>query len=497
MRSNNIEILQRHTLTDDALHTGKADAELVLQQFTHAADTAVPQVVDVIGLADPVCKAVQIIDRSKDVIGDDMFWHKVFHMLADGVLQRISGVLLHQFAQKNTADLFLHPDLGRIEIHIMRHVHHAVGEDADFLPVNDEVEHHDTGFVNQPRLFTGQDLTLLGNDLSGGGVGNHAAQLISDDARIKRELLVEFIAADIGQFVAAAVIEKAFQQHFCRLHRGRIARAQLAVNLNQALIAILAGILFDGGEHALVLAVDLLQAFVGHGADGLFGDAAQPSGGIVLVVCAHCTQEPGNGKLAVLVNADVEHVVAVGLILQPGAVVRNHRGGINVQHGLVYITAEINARRADNLGNDNTFRTVDDKGTSLGHDREVAHEDLLFLDLFRLFIAQADAHLQGAGVRGVTGFALLFGVLRCVIHGIVDKAQLQIAGVVRNGVHILENFLQAGVQKPRIRAFLNLQQIRHVHDLRRTGKALAQCFPVENISWHWHTLLIQERTGAL
>ena len=39
-------ILQGHALTDDALHAGEADAELVLQQLTNAADAAVAQMVD-------------------------------------------------------------------------------------------------------------------------------------------------------------------------------------------------------------------------------------------------------------------------------------------------------------------------------------------------------------------------------------------------------------------------------------------------------------------
>ena len=43
-----------HSLPDDTLHAGKADAELVLQQLAHAADAAVAQVVDIIGGAETV-----------------------------------------------------------------------------------------------------------------------------------------------------------------------------------------------------------------------------------------------------------------------------------------------------------------------------------------------------------------------------------------------------------------------------------------------------------
>ena len=177
--------------------------------------------------------------------------------------------------------------------------------------------------------------------------------------------------------------------------------------------------------------------------------------------------------------------------------IRDHRGGVDAQHGLIHIATEINTGRADNLRDDHALGTVDDEGAAVCHHREISHKDFLFLDLFGLLVAETDTDLQGTGIRCVARLALLFRVLWCVIHGVVDEAQLQVAGIVRDGIHILENFLQAGVQEPLIRALLNLQQVRHVHDLRCAGKTLSQRFPVENISWHWHTLLIQERPGEL
>ena len=42
------KILQGHTLADNTLHTGEADAELVLQQLADAANAAVAEVVDIV-----------------------------------------------------------------------------------------------------------------------------------------------------------------------------------------------------------------------------------------------------------------------------------------------------------------------------------------------------------------------------------------------------------------------------------------------------------------
>ncbi|MNI82926.1 hypothetical protein D3C73_1396860 [compost metagenome] len=62
LRSNCIRILNRHSLTHYALHTGQTDTELVLQQFTYGTQTAVPQVVNIIRVADTVQQINKVAD---------------------------------------------------------------------------------------------------------------------------------------------------------------------------------------------------------------------------------------------------------------------------------------------------------------------------------------------------------------------------------------------------------------------------------------------------
>ena len=54
LRRNNLSILNRHTLSYNALHTCQTNAELVLQQLANAAYTTVAKMVDVISSAKPV-----------------------------------------------------------------------------------------------------------------------------------------------------------------------------------------------------------------------------------------------------------------------------------------------------------------------------------------------------------------------------------------------------------------------------------------------------------
>ncbi len=88
-----VQILHGHALADDALHTGEADAELVLQQLAHAAQAAVAQMVDVVGRADAVGQAVQVVDGGKDVVDDDVLGNQVVLLALDQLLQLLAGVL--------------------------------------------------------------------------------------------------------------------------------------------------------------------------------------------------------------------------------------------------------------------------------------------------------------------------------------------------------------------------------------------------------------------
>ena len=120
----------------------------------------------------------------------------------------------------------------------------------------------------------------------------------------------------------------------------------------------------------------------------------------------------------------------------------------------------------------------------MGHQREIAHEDLLLLDLARLLIVQAHPHLHGSGIGGVPRLALLHVVLGLLIHAVINEAQLQIAGIVHDGSHVSEYLAQAGVQEPLVGFLLDLQQVGHRHHFLVTGKVLAECLAVVLVFRH-------------
>ena len=239
-----------------------------------------------------------------------------------------------------------------------------------------------------------------------------------------------------------------------RIHRGGLAGTQPLIDLDEGLLPVVGGgVLFDGGQDALVVAEELADLRVG--------------------LDAQRTDQGGDGQLAVFVDADIEDIVDVRLIFQPGAAVRDHGAGMAGLFRAVVVQAVIDARGTDDLGDDDTLRAVDDKGAAVGHELEIAHEDLLLLDLFGLLVPQTDADLQRGGIGGIPLLALDDAVFRGVLQRVIQEGQFQVAGIVRNGAHIFEDGAQPLVQEPLIGFLLDFNEVWHLQDFIRPGKALA------------------------
>ena len=114
----------------------------------------------------------------------------------------------------------------------------------------------------------------------------------------------------------------------------------------------------------------------------------------------------------------------IRLIFQPCAAVRDHGRGVDVLVCLVHRVAVIHAGAADDLRDNDALRAVDDEGAAVGHQREIAHEDLLILDLAGLLVEQTDAHLDGLCVGRVAFLAFLDRVLGLFVEGVVKEGQL-------------------------------------------------------------------------
>ncbi len=466
LRRHDVEILDGHALADDALHAGKADAELVLQQLSHAAQAAVAQVVDIVLIDDAARQCVHVVDARQDILHKDVLGDEAVGVVADGLLELLAAVLPEQLLEHAFAHALLDAALGDgVKVHKAAEIDHVVGEHAQRAAVHLDGDVVDADGVHLARFLVGHDVAVLIQDLARARIGDGIDELLPADTRPEGELLVVLVAADHGQVIAARIEEEVVDERLAGLDRGRLARAQLAVDLEHRFLVGLAGVLLKRHGHALIVAEQLEDLRVGLVADG--------------------ADELRDGDLAVLVDADPEHLVGVGLVFEPRAAVRNDRGRQQRQIGLeVDLLAVIDAGGTHDLGDDHALGAVDDERAGLGHQREIPHEDLLLLDLAGLPVVEPHVHLQGRGIRRVARLALEHVVLGSLVHLVVDEAQLQVARVVGDRSDVGKDLAQTRVEEPLVGLLLKLQQVRHLHDLLVSGEILAQGLAVHLVSGH-------------
>ncbi|CAB4967503.1 unannotated protein [freshwater metagenome] len=242
------------------------------------------------------------------------------------------------------------------------------------------------------------------------------------DRQLERELLVRLVAADLGEVVALRVEEEVLEQRLGRLARRRLARAQLAVDVDQGVVLTGGVVLLERGAHRLVVAVALEDLGVVH---------------------AERLEQHRDGLLALAVDAHADGVALVDLELEPGTAARDHLAGVGVLvGGLVDRLVEVDAGRADQLADHDALGAVDDEGALVGHHGEVAHEHRLALDLTGGVVRELGRDEQRRRVRHVLVLALLHGVLGG-LEAVVAEAQRHRAGEVLDRGDLLEDLLQA------------------------------------------------------
>ena len=373
-----VDVLDGHALLDHALQAGHAHADLVLQQLAHAAQAAVAQVVDVVDLAQVVEQAELVGDGGHDVVHEHVLGHQVLLGLPERLVQGRAVLLdlLQQLDEGGHVDplgeadlrlVVLRQQLGVVALHEGLDEGEVVADDVELLVVHAHANHVDARVLDGLGHLAGDRLAGRRDDLACEGMHHILHGGLVEDAQRQRQLLVVFIAADMGQVIAFGVEEEGIDQVCGGFHRRRLAGAQLVVDLDQRLV--LAGLVTqlalivhggrvagDGAAHALVV--------------------AEQAGDLLVALHAHGAQQHRHGQLAGAVDAGEHHAVGIGFILDPRAAVGDHLGGVQEGAGLVDGLGKVHAGRAHQLGDDNALGAVDDERTMFGHQREITHEDL-------------------------------------------------------------------------------------------------------------------------
>jgi hypothetical protein len=152
------------------------------------------------------------------------------------------------------------------------------------------------------------------------------------------------------------------------LRVGRIARAEPPVELEQRLFRRAGEVLVEGGTNVLVVGVRVSRLV--HLSQLLVGPEPDSA------------KQCRDRNLPLPVYLDRQHVSVAGFELQPRSPVRDQlRHAERPPAGWILVHREVDARGANQLAHDDTLGAIDNEGAVFCHEREVAHEYVLLLDL--------------------------------------------------------------------------------------------------------------------
>src|SRR5690606_34922158 len=145
------------------------------------------------------------------------------------------------------------------------------------------------------------------------------------ERKLEAELLAELVPPDLREVVPLGVEVGVLEQLLSGLARRRLARAHLAVDVEQRLFLGGGVVLLQGGAHRLVV-TELFEN--------------------LLVRPAHGLEQHGDVLLALTVEANADGVALVDLELQPSTPGRDDLGGEDVLvRGLVETALEVDTDR--------------------------------------------------------------------------------------------------------------------------------------------------------
>ena len=139
-----------------------------------------------------------------------------------------------------------------------------------------------------------------------------------------------------------------------------------------------------------------------------------------------------NRELTSTIDTRIDDIFGVELKIEPRSTIWNNAAReqqFTRAVGFALVMIEEDARRAVHLGNDHTLCSVDDESTVWRHQWHIAHENVLFFDVFHRFCTclfvdikddQAQSHLQRCAVGHITLLTFL-NVILWLFQIVVNK----------------------------------------------------------------------------
>ena len=274
---------------------------------------------------------------------------------------------------------------------------------------------------------------------------------------IEAEALVHLVAANARRIVATIVEERVFDHRLGVFDGREIAWAKTPVNLKKSSSLVVSRVFLKGG-------VDI--------ADSAVVDVFEGFADFCVVSNPERAQESRDGDFAAAIDFDVDTAAGCGLELKPSTATWNHFRAV-ITLAVHFVSREENARRTDELRNDDTFGAVDNEGGAVGHPGIITKVNILFLNLAGDLVGQLDLDVKRSRIGRKVVFRSLF-VLDRIFEVIIFEPERQLIPiVVVDWVQLIKNLPQTGLHKIVPAVLLVCNKIRNRKRLVTLGEKYA------------------------
>jgi len=295
------------------------------------------------------------------------------------------------------------------------------------------------------------------------------------ERHIEIKATVQLITPDLAQVVAPRCKDQVLHEALGVIQGRRIARPQLLVELQQRAIDALGCV--SGIRCACWVS---LECSGDVGVVGVVVNLREKFQDLIIRAITDCAQQHGHRQLALAINLNRNDIAFGGLKLQPRTTVGDQLGVAQATVGSpIFLNGKINARRPNQLADNNALRAINNEGAVVGHQGEVTHEDVLRGYLTSLAVDEAGTNPQRRSIGHVSIPALGLGVLwltepEALRPGSRTKMQFQILVEADDRRDFLEQLLQTLRLEPAERVQLHLDQARQFVDVGNPRVRFAQ-----------------------
>ena len=364
-----------------------------------------------------------------------------------------------------------------------------IGADIDVIDV-EERQFLVAGVVQRLQRLLGDLLAGLGVDFAGLRVDEVFGDVMADQFLIGHPQRLEALFGELARLAHGELLA-GFEHDLA------------GVGVDQIVDRLVAAQPVGIERHAPAVLGALVRHLLVEGVEDLFAAHAER------------IEQRRHRDLPAPVDARMNDVLGVELDVEPGAAIGNDAGGeqeLARRMRLALVVIEEHAGRAMHLRDDDALGAVDDEGAVVGHERNVAHVDILLLDVLDRLGAgllvdiehdQAQRHLERRGI-GHAALAALVDVVFRPFEFVFHEFEHRGVGEIGNREHRLEHGLQALVGPAALRLhhqqelvvgrLLNLNEVRHLRDFLDFSEKLANALPTDKRLRH-HVLSLNRTIG--